>query len=266
MEDLKITLVQTKLHWEKPEANRNHFQELIEKSPDDSDLILLPEMFTTGFTMNPEKYAEQSAEDMASLDFLKQAAKTKQAVVSGSISTKDGDRYYNRLFWVKPDGSYSTYDKRHLFTFAEEDKHYSGGESKIIEEVKGWKILPLTCYDLRFPVWSRNRLIDGKPEYDLLTYIANWPAARSKPWSQLLPARANENQAYVAGLNRIGEDGNGIPHSGDSIVISPKGETIVAATPGKEEILTATLSRADLENFREKFPVLHDGDNFSLEK
>ncbi|MFZ6050362.1 amidohydrolase [Halocola ammonii] len=264
MEDLKITLIQTKLHWENPKENRTHFGRLLGEIPDDSDLILLPEMFTTGFTMNPEKYAEPFSQNMPTLEFLRKFAKSKDAVISGSVSTEDSAKYYNRLFWVRPDGSFSFYDKRHLFTFAEEDKHYSGGDKKIIEEIKGWKILPLTCYDLRFPVWSRNRLVDGKPEYDLLTYVANWPAARSAPWSQLLPARANENQAYVAGLNRVGKDGNGIDHSGDSIVISPKGETISAAKPNEEQIFSAVLSREDLERFREKFPVLHDGDDFSL--
>jgi omega-amidase len=189
-------------------------------------------------------------------------SKEKSCVLVGSISVKEGENFYNRLYWVMPDGGYQFYDKRHLFQMGREHLHYTAGTKKLVVEYKGWKICPLICYDLRFPVWSRNR---KDRTYDLLIYVANWPEARNYPWKQLLIARAIENQTYVVGVNRIGEDGNGIPHSGDSCAINPRGELITKIHSNEVVSETVNLSKNYLTEFRKVFPVMLDGDEFQLE-
>ncbi|MBN8696501.1 MAG: amidohydrolase [Bacteroidetes bacterium] len=259
MNDLKITIIQSALYWENIDWNLELFAKKIDSIKEQTDLIILPEMFTTGFTMQPELLAEGM--NGKAVEWMKAQAQKKQCVITGSFVCEENGNYYNRLVWVKADGSYSTYDKRHLFTMANEDKHYTAGSKKIMEEIKGWKICPLICYDLRFPVWARNI---KENRYDLLIYVANWPERRNHPWKTLLLARSIENQCYVAGVNRVGDDGNEIYHSGDSAVINFKGE-VLSKTPAHDECIeTISLSYADLEEFRKQFPVLNDADEFYL--
>lgn len=265
MDNLKVTLVQTKLFWQDVSKNLEHFTNLLSTIKTNTDLIILPEMFTTGFTMQPQALAE--AHGGAGLQWMIHMAKEKQITLCGSIAVKEQQHYFNRLYWVKPDGSYQYYNKRHLFRMAGEHQHYQSGEEKIIVEINGWKICPLICYDLRFPVWSRNSLTTTHsytPQYDALIYVANWPEARSYPWKQLLIARAIENQCYVVGVNRIGSDGNDIGHSGDSAVINPRGEIISHLSAHEDGIETIVLSKSYLEDFRKVFPVLMDADSFEI--
>lgn len=257
-EPLNITLLQSSLHWESPVKNLEAFSAKLAALPA-TDILILPEMFTTGFTMRPDLLAEEAGGP--GLRWMQQQAEEKQCVVTGSISVKDRQQYYNRLYWVRPDGSFDTYDKRHLFRMGREHEHYQAGSGKLIVEWKGWKICPLVCYDLRFPVWSRNTASDP---YDLLIYVANWPEVRSFPWKQLLIARAIENQCYVAGVNRIGNDGNGIAHSGDSVVIDPRGQAVSCIKAHEEALETVSLSCKDLTDFRQVFPVLSDADTFTI--
>lgn len=267
--DLAITLIQTNLFWEDPKANLTHLESLLKGTKLPTDIIVLPEMFSTGFSMNPAPLAEPYQGKC--FEWMVRMAKQYDAAITGSIMTyinSYGIRtFYNRLYWVNPDGSHSYYDKRHLFSFAGEHAHYSAGSERLIVIYKGWKICPLICYDLRFPVWSRNANHAGKKsdtEFDVLIYVANWPEARRKPWTNLLEARAHENQVYVVGVNRIGEDGNGIMHSGDSSAFSPKGELITTIKPFEETVETVLLSRTNLDDFRAKFTVWKDKDDFSL--
>jgi omega-amidase len=259
---MKVTIVQTHLYWEDRKKNISHFDSLINSIDEESDLIVLPEMFTTGFTMNPEKLAEPANGE--TLAWLKQKAKSKNSVICGSVSVQENDNYFNRLFWVEPDGKYTTYDKRHLFRMAKEDEHYTAGNKKIITTIKNWKICPLVCYDLRFPVWSRNSFRNNTWEYDVLIFVANWPEVRSYPWKQLLIARAIENQCYVVGVNRIGKDGNDFSHSGDSVIINPRGEIISKTKANEESIETLNLDFGYLEEYRKVFPVGLDSDDFKL--
>jgi omega-amidase len=259
---MNITIIQTSLHWENKTENLKHFEQLMAAVSPNTSLIILPEMFTTGFTMRPEVNAEDC--DGEGLQWMQRMAQIKNAVICGSMAVKDQDNFFNRLYWVKPDSSYHQYDKRHLFRMAKEDKHYTAGKTKIIPVIGNWKICPLVCYDLRFPVWSRNRYNHGAWEYDVLIYVANWPEVRSYPWKQLLIARAIENQCYVIGVNRIGVDGNGITHSGDSMVINPRGEVISQTNTDEESVETITLSREYLDEFRKVFPAGLDADDFTL--
>ena len=266
MSDLKFCLIQTQLFWEDPEANLNMFQQKIETLDAQGQIIVLPEMFTTGFSMNPEAYAQTM--DGYAVDWMKEIAMKKKCVITGSLMIKEsaGDEmhYYNRLIWMQPNGIYGSYDKRHLFTLAGESKHYTAGEKRIIFSVNGWKILPMICYDLRFPIWSRQQLAEsGKPEYDVLLYVANWPEKRIHAWRSLLIARAIENQCYVVAVNRIGTDGKGIMHNGQSMVIDPLGQILF---DGKhtESITSVTLDQSTLINVRESFPFLLDSDDFEI--
>lgn len=252
-------MIQTSLYWEDITKNLLHFDQKISEINTATDIIVLPEMFTTGFTMKPELLAEEHGGK--GLQWMMQTAEANKCIIVGSISVKDNDCFYNRLYWVKPDGTYEFYDKRHLFRMGHEHKHYSSGSAAVIIECKGWKICPLVCYDLRFPVWSRNKKENC---YDVLLYIANWPEVRAHPWKQLLIARAIENQTYVVGLNRIGNDGNGISHSGDSMVINPRGEFITSHPAHEEKTSTTIISYSYLEEFRKAFPVLLDGDEFYI--
>lgn len=258
MEDLRVTVVQCTLHWEDPSANRSHISTLLNQVKD-TDVIVLPEMFTTGFSMDPERVAEiHIPTAMETLEWMKAESEKHNAALTGSVSVKDGDHYFNRMYWVTPDGQVQHYDKRHLFTFANEDDHYSPGASKKVVHWRGWNILLQICYDLRFPVFMRNTVVNDSPEYDAAIFVANWPAVRSKPWKNLLISRAIENQCYVLASNRVGADGNGIEYSGDSSVIDPKGDYLIEAVPGQEEIVQTELSRKEIGEFRMKFPVLYD--------
>lgn len=263
--ELRFSLVQTSLTWEDKAANLQHLQQLIQPLAGTTDVVILPEMFSTGFSMQAERLAED--ETGPGLQWMKERAAELDAVVTGSLITKDGMDHYNRLYWVHPDGSYAHYDKRHLFSFANEEQHYSAGADRLIVTHKGWRICPLVCYDLRFPVWSRNHSLNEHAidtAYDALIYVANWPEARRKPWMNLLEARAHENQVYVAGVNRIGKDGNGISHAGDSAIYSPKGERLSTLEPDKEGVETISLRWSELADFREKFTVWKDKDDFKL--
>ena len=259
MNDLKVTLIQSNLFWENKEKNLDQFSRKIDAITEPTDLIILPEMFSTGFSMNPKKLSEGMNGETVS--WMKERARVKKCVVAGSFICEESGNFYNRLLWVNPDGSYSKYDKRHLFSMGDEHNHYAAGEEKLIVKIKDWKICPLICYDLRFPVWARNT---HESFYDVLIYVANWPERRSHPWKTLLLARAIENQAYVIGVNRIGADGNAITHSGDSAVINPKGEIISTTKANEEATETVTLSYAELAEFRKQFPVMQDADKFEL--
>jgi predicted amidohydrolase len=259
MSDLKITIIQTELHWENISRNLEMFSKKISSIREATDLIILPEMFTTGFTMNAKTCAEELAGK--TFDWLRSTAKEKNCVITGSVIIREDEKFYNRLIWMKPDGTYQQYDKRHLFRLAGEEKTYSPGTKKIITEINGWKICPLICYDLRFPVWSRRT---GKEDYDLLLYAANWPDRRVHAWRQLLIARAIENQCYVAGVNRIGNDGNDIHHSGYSAVIDFKGEQLSKTKPNEESVETVSLNKTSMLDFRKHFPFADDADSFEL--
>jgi omega-amidase len=264
MENLKLTLVQADLAWEDPEANLSHFEQLIGGLSESTDLILLPEMFSTGFSCNPDQFAEAPGGPAAL--FMQRTAAQRNCAVTGSVMIREGKKVFNRLLFYLPDGTHFAYDKRHLFRLSEEYKLFSSGTSRQIISFRGWNILPLVCYDLRFPVWSKNAWNNGGYEYDLLLYVANWPSSRDHVWKTLLAARAIENQAYVAGVNRIGEDGNGTWHAGESRVVDAKGFSLWDGETGQEEVKTVTLSAEDLRLFREAFTVGMDWDPFTRGK
>ena len=253
-EELQITIVQPAIIWENIEGNRTMLDQMISEI-DQTDVILLPEMFTTGFTMNVETFFETM--DGKTVSWMRKLAVNKYAAIVGSIIINEKDAYFNRLLWVNPDGTVFWYDKRHLFTMGGEHVHYSKGDKKLIVEYNGWKICPLICYDLRFPVWSRN-----KEGYDLLIYLANWPSARHRVWKTLLEARAIENQAFVVGVNRTGTDGLGLNYFGASGFIDPKGNaTFLSLEPQTETLI---LKHSELSSFRKKFPLLPDSDSFVI--
>lgn len=257
MNDLKVSLVQTSLHWENPKANLKMFEEHLTEC-EGSDVIFLPEMFSTGFSMNPEVLAETM--DGPTVTWMQRMASMHNAVITGSIIICEGENYYNRLLWCEPDGNIKYYNKRHTFTYAGEHKVYRKGDERPTWEYKGWRIKPQVCYDLRFPVWARN-----DDNYDLLFYVANWPERRRYPWSTLLKARAIENMSYVVGVNRVGEDGNGINHTGDSVVLDPLGSAVKEATSGIVEVISAVLSKDSLNEARNRFHFLDDRDTFTVE-
>ena len=264
MQDLKVTLIQTTLYWEQPSQNYHHFEQLFEKISSPGDLLLLPEMFNTGFSINPECFAEEM--DGPSVKFLKNQAKRMDVSIMTTLMIMEKNHFFNRLIYVDPDGRIQTYNKRHLFRLSEEFKIIRGGQDKLLIDLKGWKISPLICYDLRFPVWSKNRYVNGRYEYDLLVYLANWPGSRSNVWKTLLTARAMENQSYVIGVNRIGMDGFETYHSGDSMILDPKGNFLFLGESGKEEIHTLVLSAEELKLFRDSFTVGMDWDRFTIAK
>ncbi|MBD2752137.1 amidohydrolase [Spirosoma validum] len=259
---MHITLLQPNLYWQAPVANRAMLEEHLFNLPEPTDLIVLPEMFTTGFTMDARAVAEPL--NLTTFRWLKQMASQTGAVVTGSYVVQEGGTYFNRLIWMQPDGQFDTYDKRHLFRMAGEDGIYTAGTTRIIKEWKGWRICPLICYDLRFPVWSRNRQTESPDfAYDLLLYVANWPAARRNAWNVLLQGRAIENLSYVVGVNRVGTDGNGHPYTGDSAVIDFKGD-VVFRHSDTEIVHQQTISLDELRSFREKFPANLDADGFTI--
>ncbi|MCF8304574.1 MAG: amidohydrolase [Bacteroidales bacterium] len=263
MEDLKITTIQTKLHWMDIDANLAMFTEKIDQIDDPGDVIVLPEMFSTGFAVKPDSVAETM--EGKALQWLKDTAAKKQCVITGSVVIEENENYYNRLVWMQPDGFYETYDKRHLFRLGDEHLRFSQGRKQLLVELKGWKIKPLVCYDLRFPVWAKNRYIADQYEYDVLIYIANWPGRRRFAWTSLLRARAIENQSYLVGVNRVGDDGNGIPHTGDSVFLDAKGKPVYEFGEEKEHIETVTLNYEKLREYRQKFTVGLDWDGFELQ-
>jgi omega-amidase len=254
--DLKVTLLQTDIAWEAPVENLRRLEQRL-KDVGDTSLIVLPEMFSTGFTMNPGAVAERM--DGPAVDWMRTKASLKGADIVGSLVIEEDGRYFNRMVWAKADGSLLHYDKKHLFTFAGEDRHYTPGNTQLIVPVDGWKVATFVCYDLRFPAWSRN--LDG--QYDVALYIASWPARRARHWQTLLQARAIENQAYVIGVNRVGTDGNGVAYSGDSMLIDPLGEVLFHERDN-ECLYPATLSGARLDEVRTTFPFLKDADRFAL--
>ncbi|MFH1321050.1 MAG: amidohydrolase [Bacteroidota bacterium] len=279
MNNLKITLIQTTLHWENIDKNLEMFTQKLSQIDDETDLVVLPEMFNTGFSIKSIYLAEEipdrplepgksASKSSKTLQWMANAAHEKKCVITGSLIIKENGNYYNRLIWMSPDGSFKTYDKRHLFRFLNEHKYFTGGDNRIIVELNGWRICPLICYDLRFPVWIRNRLVKKENiemEYDVLVCIANWPEARSYPWRILLLARAIENQCYVIGVNRVGKDGNDVVFSGDSSVVDAYGRVISKTKPYDESIETINLSYSKLQKFRESFPQGLDGDEFVVQ-
>lgn len=256
---LLTTLVQSQLAWEDKAANLAMFEEKIRSIHGKAELVVLPEMFSTGFSMRPEALAETMEGD--TVQWMKRIATEKRIILTGSVIIEEEGHYYNRLLWVLPTGEMGWYDKRHRFGYAGEDNHYTAGNKKLVASVKGWKINLQVCYDLRFPVWARQSPEEGL--YDVLLYVANWPEKRSHAWKTLLQARAIENQCYVVGVNRIGTDGNGIYHSGDSMVVDPLG-AILHTSGDKEDRSTIALDKDHLEAVRTKLPFLKDADAFTI--
>lgn len=265
MAPLTCTLIQTALHWEDRQANLDMFEQKINDLQEGTHVIILPEMFSTGFSMKPSELAEKM--DGPTVQWMKRMAAQKKAILTGSVIIEDEGTYFNRMIWMLPNGQYGHYDKRHLFAFAGEDKHYTPGSQRLIASVNGWKINLQVCYDLRFPVWARQSRAgeDKELEYDLLVYVANWPEKRSVAWKTLLQARAIENQSYVIGVNRVGEDGNGHRYSGDSMVIDPMG-AILYHKANEEDVHTLTLDKEQLSDVRGKFPFWKDRDVFKIEE
>ena len=253
---LRVTLVQTELAWQAPATNRRAIAARCRGLAGHTDLIVLPEMFSTGFSMDAEGLAETM--DGPTVGWMREEAAATGCVITGSVIVRDGDHCYNRLVWARPDGTLDHYDKRHLFRMAGEQRHYAAGSRRLIVELKGWRICPLICYDLRFPVWSRSW-----GDYDLLLYVANWPQRRAHAWSTLLRARAIENLSYVVGVNRIGRDGNGATYAGDSVALDFLGQPL-SSEGGGDRVETAVLDLESLQKFREAFPTHLDADRFEL--
>jgi predicted amidohydrolase len=253
---LRVTLVQTELAWQDPAANRRNLATHFRGLAGHTDLVVLPEMFSTGFSMD----AETLAEDMAgpTIGWMREEAAALGCVVTGSLIVRDTGRCFNRLVWARPDGSLEHYDKRHLFRMAGEQRHYAAGERRLVVEVKGWRVCPMVCYDLRFPVWSRSR-----DDYDALLYVANWPQRRAHAWTTLLKARAIENLCYVVGVNRVGGDGNGATYGGDSMALDFLGQPL-SSEGGGERVETAVLDLESLRAYRQSFPTQLDADRFEL--
>lgn len=263
-ENLQVALIQTDLYWQDRGANLANIEEKIWSMEQSVDLIVLPEMFPTAFTMNVEEMAEPM--NFTTTKWMKQMASQTKAVVTGSVIIKEGGKFFNRLLWVRPEGEVTTYDKRHLFRMADEDRYFDMGQQNVVVELKGWKILPQICYDLRFPVWSRNFTDQGDHWlYDAVFYIASWPASRVNAWDILLKARAVENLAYCLGVNRTGLDGNDISYNGHSAGYDFKGSTLTFSED-KEEILYVELDFRRLTEFRKAFPAWKDADKFRMER
>ncbi|MCP9769180.1 nitrilase family protein [Lacihabitans sp. LS3-19] len=255
MEDiLKVSLIQTDIIWENPEANFENYQKTINTKTENPDLIILPEMFNSGFSMH---YSEGLNGE--SSQWLKNTSKAINAHIYASLAIEIGGKKYNQGQWASPNGDISIYNKKHLFSYGSEHRHFSSGNEKIITNIRNWKFKPLICYDLRFPVWSRNT----EPFYDILIYIASWPMARIDAWKTLLKARAIENQCYVIGVNRLGKDGNNLEYNGQSMIFDFSGKKLLDAE-NQNGIFSAQLSYLDLHNYRIKFPFLSDGDSFDF--
>lgn len=262
MSSLSVTIIQTSLFWEDKTANLRMFEQKIREVEERMELVLLPEMFNTGFSMQPEQLGETMEGETVS--WMKEVARENKIILAGSLIIEENGKYYNRLVWMQPDGVSGYYDKRHLFAHGGEDDSFSAGNKRMICSVKGWKVNLQVCYDLRFPVWARQSPNEeGEAEYDLLVYVANWPEKRNRAWKTLLCARAIENQCYVVGVNRVGTDGVGIYHSGDSMVIDPMGE-ILYHKAHDEAVNIIILEKEKLAETRSKLPFLKDGDVFQI--
>ncbi len=259
MSTLKITLIQTHLFWEDKGANLALLEQKILNLEEPTEVVILPEMFTTGFSMQPTLHAETM--EGPSVQWMRRIAKAQKIILTGSLIIEENGHYYNRLIWMLPNGEFGYYDKRHLFAFAGEDQHYTAGNKRLIASVKGWKINLQICYDLRFPTWARQA---APNEYDVLVYVANWPEKRSPAWKTLLVARAIENQAFVVGVNRVGLDGKNIAHSGNSMVVGPLGEVLYHSAD-QESVFQITLQRDELEQVRAQFPFWKDADFFTIQ-
>ncbi len=264
MQNLRVSIVQGKTRWHDPAGNRAYYGDLIAPLEGISDLVVLPETFTSGFSNDAIGDAETM--DGPTVAWIREQAAQLDAAVTGSVQLRVAGDVFNRMLFATPDGGLQHYDKRHLFRFAREHERYAAGRERLTLDWRGWRICPLVCYDLRFPVYSRNRFDVERPgqlDYDLALYVANWPAARAYPWKTLLRARAMENLSYVVGVNRVGTDGNGIDYSGDSAVIDFLGQAISECTD-QEVVTTTTLQASELQAHRERFPAMLDGDRFSL--
>ena len=264
MSNLSITTIQTNLHWEDKVANLTMLENKIKSIKEKTHIVILPEMFSTGFSMNAATLAETM--DGQGVEWMKRISRENKIILTGSLIIEEDNHFYNRLIWMQPDGNFGYYNKRHLFGFAGEDKYYTAGNKRLICSVNRWKINLQICYDLRFPVWARQQHTgdeNSNPEFDLLIYVANWPERRSHAWKTLLTARAIENQCFVAGVNRTGKDVNDIYHSGDSMIIDPMGE-ILYHQNGEEDIFTITLEMETLSQIRAKLPFLKDADDFNI--
>jgi predicted amidohydrolase len=271
MSTLTITTIQSNLIWEEKAANLRMLEQKIAGIEEKTEIIVLPEMFNTGFSMRPEVLAETMEGE--TVEWMKRVSRENGIVLTGSVMIEEAGNFYNRLIWMLPNGQYGHYDKRHLFAFGEEDKHYNAGKKRLIASAKGWKINLLICYDLRFPVWARQSAPSQpppkgddrpNPEYDVLIYVANWPERRSHAWKTLLCARAIENQCYVVGVNRVGNDGKNVYHSGNSLVIDPLGQVLYHMAD-EEDVNTITLQKEMLEEVRSKFPFWKDADDFNIQ-
>lgn len=258
MSTLTFTLIQSDLHWEDKASNLKMFEEKIDQVKDPMEIVVLPEMFNTGFSMNPGSLSEEMNGD--TLNWMKRISASKKIILTGSVMIQENEHYYNRLIWMQPDGSFGTYDKRHLFSYGGEDKEFTHGTKRFIAQVKGWKICTIICYDLRFPVWNR---LSKEDEYDVLMVVANWPDRRIAAWKSLLRARAIENQCYVVAVNRVGHDGTGLAYCGESCVINPMGE-ILYSKVDDEDICTISLSKKVIEETRTTFPFQKDKDDFVI--
>ncbi len=254
---LEIALVQSHLAWENPVQNRASFTKKIASTPTETDVIVLPEMFTTGFTMQPDGQAESM--EGITVQWMQTMASTQQAAICGSMIIEEGRKYYNRFLFITPDGNVQWYDKHHLFSLAKEERVFTAGSTEVLIEYKGWKIKPQICYDLRFPVWARNTAM-----YDVLLYVASWPTSRIHAWDTLLSARAIENLSYCVGVNRIGMDGKGYTYNGHSAVYNALGHAITHTPMEKETIVYATLGAAHIQQTREQLPFLADANAFSI--
>ena len=271
MSTLNITTIQTRLHWEDKAANLHMLEEKINSIQGKMEVVVLPEMFSTGFSMKTEVLAETMVGP--TVQWMKKMAASKNIILTGSLIIEDEGKYYNRLIWMQPNGLAGHYDKRHLFAYAGEDQYYAAGKKRLIASVKGWRINLQVCYDLRFPVWSRQSVYshlpeeDGtgpaEPEYDVLIYVANWPERRIHAWKTLLQARAIENQCYVVGVNRTGDDGNNIRYTGESMIVDAMGE-ILYTKANEEDIVTTVLEKEKLDEIRRKLPFLKDADRFLI--
>ncbi len=258
MQDLKVAIVQSKLEWEQPEKNRTHFRSVISGISEEVDLIVLPEMFVTGFSMVPEKNAETM--DGPSVLWMQELAQKKNSAICGSLIITENGKFFNRFLFVTPEGQISTYNKRHLFTLAGEHETYQQGKDQTLIAYKGWKIRPQICYDLRFPVFIRNT-----DRYDLLIFVANWPETRVNAWDTLLKARAIENLSYVVGVNRVGEDANNLKYNGHSAVYDPLGNEICYPIENDEKVAIVSISKGNVEAVRKQLNFLNDMDNFKIE-
>ncbi|OCX53829.1 amidohydrolase [Mucilaginibacter sp. PPCGB 2223] len=259
MENLKITVFQGYLFWENIDKNLQNITLRLSAIREKTDLIILPEMFNTGFTMNAETLSETM--NGKTMQWMHETAQKYDCVVTGSLIISEKGKYYNRLIWMRADGSYECYDKRHLFGLGKEDRTYTAGTKRLIVELKGWKICPIICYDLRFPVWLRNK----NTAYDLMLVVANWPEKRSLHWRTLIPARAVENQCYIIAVNRVGHDGNEVYHSGDSMCIDPNGN-VVYYKRDEEDVYTFTINPEELIKVRRQLPFLADADDFAIDQ